>query len=371
MPSAPNNPAPSSNEPRPGGALPGNVLVVDTRERPVRIALEQGGFLGRWGTRLPWILFVLALLSAIGMHQQYQSYMQTDPLIEEKFFSHSETATDKVAIITIEGSIMHNDGFAKWQIDHVRKDPHVKAVVVRVDSPGGTVTGSDYLYHHLKMLREGDRKLPLVVSMGGIAASGGYYISMAAGDVPDTIFAERSTWTGSIGVIIPLYNVADLLKRWNIEDDSVTSGPLKAMGSPTQKLTPEEKAVFKTLVEQTFEQFKDVVAAARPKLAADSDKFKEATTGQIFTAKQALDLGLVDRLGFVEDAVDRAIELGKLDAARVRVVKYKKQKGLLDDALFGSSAQSQAGLANVLDLASPRAYFLWTWLPAAIKSGSP
>lgn len=369
----PSEPYPSSSSGGNSGATgsSGNVLVVDTRERPVRIALEQGGFFGRWGTRLPWILFVLALLSAIGVHQQYQSYLQTDPLLEEKFVSHSETATDKVAIITIEGTIMHNDGFAKWQIDHVRKDPSVKAVVVRVDSPGGTVTGSDYLYHHLKMLREGERKLPLVVSMGGIAASGGYYISMAAGDVPDSIYAERSTWTGSIGVIIPLYNVADLLKQWKVEDDSVTSGPLKAMGSPTQKLTPEERAVFKTLVDQTFDQFKEIVAASRPKLAQDEKKFKEATTGQIFTAKQALDLGLVDRLGFVEDAVDRAIELAKLDPAKVRVVKYKKQKGLLDDALFGSSAQSQAGLAGLLDLASPRAYFLWTWLPAAVSSASP
>jgi protease-4 len=124
-------------------------------------------------------------------------------------------------------------------------------------------------------------------------------------------------------------------------------------------------------VDQTFQQFKEVVSSARPKLASDASKFQEATTGQIFTAKQALDLGLVDRLGFVEDAVDRAIELAKLDAGQVRVVKYKKQKGLLDDALFGSSAQGQASVANLLDFASPRAYFLWTWIPAAVSSQSP
>src|SRR5262249_41128055 len=152
---------------------------------------------------------------ALSYRAAYEQYLQKNPRIEERYFSHSETAQQKVAIITIEGTILHSDGFAKWQIDQVAKDPDVKAVVVRVDSPGGTVTGSDYLYHHLKMLRDGEhngRKVPLVVSMGGIAASGGYYLSMAAGDVPDTIFAERTTWTGSIGVIIPHFSVADLLE---------------------------------------------------------------------------------------------------------------------------------------------------------------
>ena len=148
-------------------------------ERPVHVVIDQGGRLGRWGTRLPWILFFIAVAFALSYRGAYQRYMQRNPRIEERYFSHSKTADQKVAIVTIEGAIMHNDGFAKWQIDQVREDPDVKAVVLRVDSPGGTVTGSDYLYHHLKLLREGEgtgRKIPLVVSMGGIAASGGYYV---------------------------------------------------------------------------------------------------------------------------------------------------------------------------------------------------
>src|SRR4029077_17289974 len=151
-------------------------------ERPLRVVLQEQGMFGRWGRRIPWILFILAVLFAISYRSAYEQYLQKNPRLEEKFFSHSETAQQKVAIITIEGTITHSDGFAKWQIDQAAKDPNVKAVVVRVDSPGGTVTGSDYLYHHLKMLREGEnngRKVPLVVSMGGIAASGGYYLSMA------------------------------------------------------------------------------------------------------------------------------------------------------------------------------------------------
>ncbi len=121
---------------------------------------------------------------------------------------------------------MEGDGFVKRQIDRVRKDAQVKAVVVRIDSPGGTVTGSDYIYHHLKKLRE-DRSLPLVVSMGSIAASGGYYIAMAVGDQEKSIFAEPTTTTGSIGVIVPHYDLSGLMARYDVRDDSISSHPRK------------------------------------------------------------------------------------------------------------------------------------------------
>ena len=350
-----------------------------TGGQPVHLVLDRGRGFG-WGRRLPWILLVVALFFAYSMYRSYQSYLQKDPRLEEKFVSHSPYAKDKVAIITIEGPIMHNDGFAKWQIDQVRRDPDVKAVVVRVDSPGGTVTGSDYLFHHLKQLREGsatERPLPLVVSMGAIAASGGYYLSMAAGGVPDTIFAERTTWTGSIGVIIPHYNASELLESWRIKDDSVVSGPLKAMASPTRMLTPEmaerEHQVLQTLVNETFEQFKDVVREGRPNLFKDPMAVEKATTGQVFNAKQALDLGLVDKLGFLEDAVDRAIQLANLKQDDVRVISYSQPRGLLDSTLFGASAASgtsfpQLNVSAIVDLATPRAYFLYTWLPALLTN---
>jgi protease IV len=231
----------------------------------------------------------------------------------------------------------------------------------------------------LKQLREGTgtgRPLPLVVSMGGIAASGGYYLSMAAGGVPDTIFAERTTWTGSIGVIIPHYNAAELLESWKIKDDSVTSGPLKAMASPTRLLTPEmaerEQKVLQTLVNETFEQFKDVVREGRPKLVNDTAAMEKATTGQVFTAKQALELGLVDKLGFLEDAVERTIQLASLNPKQVRVVNYTQPRGLLDSTLFGASATAggspQLNLSALVDLAAPRAYYLYTFLPALLTN---
>jgi protease IV len=360
---------------RPGDSGPG--------DRTLQVVLHEQGMFGRWGRRIPWILLIIAIGFALSYRGAYEQYIQKNPRIEERFVSHSETAMQKVAIITIEGTIMHSDGFAKWQIDQAAKDPDVKAVVVRVDSPGGTVTGSDYLYHHLKMLRDGEnngRKVPLVVSMGGIAASGGYYLSMAAGDVPDTIFAERTTWTGSIGVIIPHFTIADLLESWKIQDDSIVSGPFKELGSPTQKLSPEmakkEHAILQGLVDQTFDQFKEVVSEARPQLANNKEAFATATTGQVFTAKQALDLGLVDKLGFLEDAVNRAIELAKLDPHNVRVVKYVRQEGVLNAALFGANSSASSPLEKfdfsaVADLATPRAYLLFTWLPALVSNQTP
>ena len=118
------------------------------------------------------------------------------------------TPRKKIAIIDVAGAIMEGEGFVKRQID-ARAGRHraSSAVVLRVNSPGGTVTGSDYIYHHLRELVD-ERKLPMVVSMGSICASGGYYVAMAVGDEPDAIFAEPTTWTGSIGVIIPHYDLS-------------------------------------------------------------------------------------------------------------------------------------------------------------------
>jgi protease-4 len=279
----------------------------------------------------------------------------------------SKSATDKVAIISIEGTILGEETFFKKQIDHVRDDDHVKAVVIRVDSPGGTVTGSDYIYHHLKKLAE-EKQIPLVVSMGSVAASGGYYVSMAVGDTENTIFAEPTTWTGSIGVIIPHYDLSGLLAKLDVEDDSIASNPLKMMGSPTRKfpepIRAEEQKILQGLVDSSFDDFKNIVLASRPQLRDDKDAQGVVFTGRIFTAKQALDNRLVDRLGFVEDAIDRALELAHLDKSEVRVVKFQRQTGLLESMLFGTQSHKQPiDLAALINLTAPRAYYLCTGMP--------
>ncbi len=297
--------------------------------------------------------------------------LETEGRVQEKFFSHQRYAADKVAILSIEGLILSGEGFFKQQIEHAvkdAKDGNLKALVVRVNSPGGTMSGSDYMYHHLRQLTE-ETKIPIVVSMGGIAASGGYYASMAVGDTPDAIFAEPTTWTGSIGVIIPHYNITGLMKQLGVAEDSIASNPLKEMGSFTRPMTDEEREIFKALVDDGFDRFKFIVQSGRPKFKNDPAALDKIATGQVYTADQALKNGLVDKIGFVDDAIDRAIELARLDKNDVKVVKYRPEPGLAS-LLLGvqSDKKPNFDLAAVLDLATPKAYYLCTWMaPLAAK----
>ena len=289
------------------------------------------------------------------------------PRVQEKFVSHDKNAEDKVVILPIEGVILENeDGFVKRAIDTAMKDEHVKAVVLRVDSPGGSVSGSDYLYHHLCRLRENEKKIPIVVSMGSIAASGGYYVSMAVGHEPNTIFAEPTCFTGSIGVIIPHYNVAGFMEEHGLVDDSIASHKLKKMGSLTKAMTPEEKKIFQSLVNDSFEQFKEVVRSGRSEFEKDPKKLDALATGQIYTADQARRArkASVDKIGFLEDAVERAIELARLDSTKVKVVRYKPEAGLGSIFLGGQSSKSEsAELKALLEMTTPKAYYLASWLP--------
>ncbi len=293
--------------------------------------------------------------------------LDTDNGVLEKHVSHNASAQSKVAIISIEGTILSGEGFVKRQIDRAMKDTDVKAIVLRVNSPGGTVSGSDYIYHHLSELAK-ERKIPIVVSMGGLAASGGYYVSMAVGDTPDSIFAEPTTWTGSIGVMIPHYNLSQLLGKWGIEQDSVTSHPLKGMGSFAKQMTDEERALLQALVDDSFGRFKQIIQQGRPKFQDDPTALDKLATGQIFTSRQAKENGLIDKIGFIEDAIDRAIELTKLAKEDVEVVKYGREPSLAS-LLMGAQARSQPlGIADLLEMTSPRGYFLCTGLPPLTAS---
>jgi protease-4 len=184
------------------------------------------------------------------------------------------------------------------------------------------------------------------------------------------IFAEPATLTGSIGVIIPHFDISQALRKYDVRDDSIASGPLKQMLSPTRDRTPEvaeeEREILQSLVDGMFARFKAIVKEGRPKL--DDAAIAKVATGRIFTAEQAKDAGLVDRIGFLEDAVTRAVELAGLDDQTARVVKYTKPKGLLDEVLGGQSPGAGASLATLAELATPRAWYLCSWWPALVRS---
>jgi protease-4 len=358
-----------STEPTPINPVARGELVVDGSRGPIRVVIEQPRA-GWFGRLLRWTLALILLLWIASAINRY--YSQEDG-ISERWHSLSKTSLDKIAIIKVEGTIFGNEAFVKRQIERVRDDERVKAIVLRVDSPGGTVTGSDYIYHHLKTLAEA-KKIPMVVSMGSIAASGGYYVAMAVGDKENTIYAEPTTWTGSIGVVIPHYDISGLLEKINVQDDSIASNPLKLMGSPTRRfpepLRGEEQQILQGLVDSSFAGFKEIVLASRAALRGDQAAQESVFTGRIFTARQAQEKHLVDRLGFVEDAIDRAIELAGVKKSEVRVVEFRQPRGLVDQMLFGPQGRKQPfDLSALVELNTPRAYYLCTWVPGLSVDG--
>jgi protease-4 len=309
---------------------------------------------------------VLPIVAVVGLVASATSTSPSSSSLTENHFALNELGTQKIAVIRVEGAIVEGEGYVKQQIDRVREDTAVKAVVLRIDSPGGTVTGSDYMYHHLTKLRE-ERGIPIVVSMGGMAASGGYYVAMAVGDQENVIFAEPTTWTGSIGVIIPHYNVAGLMERFEVAEDAVKSHPLKNMGSPFKEMSDEERAIFQALVDDSFARFKEIIRSGRPKFRDDPAALDALATGQVFTTNQALANGLVDREGFIEAAIDRAIELASLSRDDVQVIDYEQPftlfGGLLASSRTRPAGDSHAELAALLELTRPRAYYLFDWIP--------
>ena len=312
--------------------------------------------------------FMFAALAGLGLAGGWEAERR----IQEKFVSHNPAARDKVVILPIEGVILETEeGFVSRAIDHALKDENVKAVVLRVNSPGGSVSGSDYLYHHLRRFAENDkRKVPLVVSMGGIAASGGYYVAMAVGSTPDAIFAEPTTFTGSIGVLIPHYNLVELMQKVGVEDDSIASNPLKMMGSLSKPMTEKERQIFQSLVDDSFDRFKQIVRSGRSKFEKDPAALDRLATGQIYAAEQAKKNGLVDQIGFLEDAVDRAIALAGLEKEQVKVVRYKPEVSLASVLLGGQARNAPSSdLRALLEMTTPRAYYLATWLPGLAAGG--
>lgn len=335
------------------------------------IVLQRSSGFGKFLAFLGWLGFfgcgTLLLITWVFVAASYEDLEG----LSEKFVSGNEDAEGTIAIITIDGVISdtEDEGYVMSQIRAVRKDDTVKGIVVRVDSPGGAVTGSDYLFHHLKKLKE-DKACPMVVSMGGMAASGGYYVSMSVGDEKDVIFAEPTTTTGSIGVIIPHYDVSGLLEKYNVKDDSIASHERKQMLAMTRPVTPEHRAIIQSYVDETFVRFKNIVKEGRPKFKADPAALDALATGEIFSADQALKNGLVDKIGFVEDAVDRVLELAKLTEDDVRVMKFIKPVSLFDDlALMKARSTAPAfDVQSLLELSTPRAYYMVTTLPALASS---
>jgi protease-4 len=200
-----------------------------------------------------------------------------------------------IGIVAIEGVISGElTERTVRQLTKYADDTSIKAIILRIDSPGGGVAASQEIFEEVRRVRSAGKLV--VASMGSVAASGGYYVACIA----DHIFANAGTVTGSIGVIVQLANASELLDRIGIESTVITSGPFKDSGNPTRTLRPEERQVFQTLVDDVYQQFIEAVAQGRN---LPLDVVRQAADGRIFTGRQAKELGLIDDLGSLHDAV--------------------------------------------------------------------
>ncbi len=342
-------------------------------------------------------------------------------VVEETLFGDEKSA-GKIVVLPIEGAIETDEyGFLRESIDLIAEDKRVRGVVLRINSPGGTISGSDYYYALLKDLKE-ELDIPVVASMGDLAASGGYYVATAA----DRIFAERSTLTGSIGVIVPMYDASALCEKLGVASSPVVSGPMKGMGDFMKKPTPEETAVWQALVDESYEQFLDVVRAGRPwyrgeeeqaaprrrvegvsakvfveenetepelaeqsadgetpaspaetvsnagidaaTLAEREQELRRVADGRIYTANQALELRLIDEIGFLDDAIDAAIEAAGLTAKTAQVVRFEEKESWSSALGLSALAPASKPLDKAFEtVATPRGYYM---LPRALPTSA-
>ena len=246
---------------------------------------------------------------------------------------------DKVAVIPVTGMISDSETVIE-SLKKFGKDDSVKAIVLRINSPGGGVGPSQEIYEEVRKLRA---KKPVLTSMGALAASGGYYIACAT----QKVFANPGTITGSIGVIMPFMNVRELAEKIGVRGMTVKSGEFKDTGSPLRDMRPEERALLQVVVDNVHLQFVNAVAEGRGLKPEDVLRIAD---GRILTGEQAKALGLVDALGNLEDAVAEAGKMGKI-SGEPRVVTPPRKKisllellreetrSLIDEALPGNRLQ--------------------------------
>lgn len=269
-----------------------------------------------------------------------------------------------VAIVRVEGTIVSSDdgdlpgptsGRIIADLRSAEADLDVKAIVLRIDSPGGGVTAAAQIYEVITTIEK-----PIVVSMAGTAASGGYYISAPT----DYIMARPDTFTGSLGVVLTLFNAEELIDEIGVDVIAITSGENKSIGSPWEEITPEQRAIFDSLIDEAYQDFVAVIVDGRN---LPRERVLEMADGRIYTGRQALELGLVDELGNLQDAIAEAADRGGI-SGEPRIIEYDRLPGL-DQFLAGFSArftrtEADEAIDVINQMTAPRLeYRMWGALP--------
>ena len=276
-------------------------------------------------------------------------------------------AREKVLMIDIDGMIsaaLETGIFSREKslvarvferLERAAADPRVKAVILRLDTPGGEVTASDIVYHEVLRFKE-RTGLPVIGLMMSVAASGGYYIASAC----DFIVAHPSTLTGSIGVISIFPSVESLMAKVGVKVAVIKSGPVKDSGSPFRDMTDEEKAIFQGIIDEYYEGFLAVVIRGRQgKIRAA--ELRTIADGRVYTAPQALKLGLIDAVGYFDDAFAKARDLASLKSARLVSYTYfpKTKTNIYAGRLADVSPLDAKVLETMLGALKTGFYYLW------------
>ena len=311
------------------------------------------------------ILFLFLVVSVLinvssvfsGMGNVSNSHHHGGPRLDEVVIE-DQSGSDKIAVVPIEGIISSHSGdrgaynmveIVKAQLKRADEDEDVKAVILRVDSPGGEVLASDDIANLLREFQEESGK-PVVVSMGSLAASGGYYVAAPC----EWIVANELTITGSIGVIMHGYNYRGLMDKIGLRPDVYKSGKFKDMLSGDRlqgEIPPEERAMVQKLIDETYAKFKSVVGEGR-KAAHEMNKDGRALVsdwanyadGRVFSGKEAKELGFVDELGGFDTAVARAEKIANIKRS-ASIIEYRQRVDFAD--LFGILGKSEAPVVKV------------------------
>lgn len=255
---------------------------------------------------------------------------------------------NKIVQLSVDGVIAQNAGFTSSfnavdfisQLDQAMKDDNVKGVVIRVNSPGGEVVASDEIHNKIVELQKKGK--PVVVSMGAVAASGGYYISAPA----DRIFANPATLTGSLGVIFAVPNYQKAADWIGYKEHVIKSGQYKDIGNPLRELTDGERAIYQQLVDESYRQFVDVIANGRK---LPREQVLKIADGRVYSGQQAKDLKLIDEFGSLEDATRFAVKKAGMEKAKI--VKYVPKFSLM--SMLTGNQQAESSVAKIMREAVP------------------
>ncbi len=311
-------------------------------------------------------VFVTVFLNACSPQIQLDLLGTTE--IKEVVLVPSESK-EKILLLDISGiiSTVLNPGLferegdilsqAFYRLQKASEDKTVKGVIIRLDTPGGEVTASDILYTEIKKFKE-KTGVPVVALMMSVAASGGYYIASAC----DFIVAHPTSITGSIGVISIFPNVDELFAKLGVKIHVIKSGAMKDAGSSFRELTEKEKQIFQNIIDDFYQDFLEVVHGARQDYLS-MEELKKIADGRVFTAKQALELKLIDETGYFETALDKILDLAKLkDAQVISYTYYPKSKTNI--YATGPKPMPLMERKNLQDLLpSLKSGFYYLWLP--------